>query len=150
MSVRPVDCVRSGFLMDYAASAAAADRPDRTLRALESPGRPPSRQQPSDPMYEIDPERLDLAREFKAKPYGWHSGELQRVLNRMRSPYDPHRYVLVMSERHRQWTLARMGARPNDPLEPVPGYRFESREAAEWTVFKLRWHELTGRALEIP
>jgi hypothetical protein len=100
-------------------------------------------------MYEIDPERLELAREFKADPYGRHSGELQRVLNRMRSPYDRRRYVLVMTKRHREWTLARLGPKPGDPLEPVPGYRFESREAAEWTVFKLRWRELTGRELAI-
>jgi hypothetical protein len=100
-------------------------------------------------MYEIDPERLELAREFKANPYGRHSGELQRVLNRMRSPYERRRYVLVMTKRHREWTLARLGPKPGDPLEPVPGYRFQSREAAEWAVFKLRWRELTGRALPI-
>lgn len=100
-------------------------------------------------MYAIDPERLDLAREFKASPYGRHSGELQRVLNRMRSPYHRRRYVLVMTERHREWTLARMGVRPGDPLEPVPGHRFRTREEAEWTVFKLRWRELTGRELPI-
>ena len=100
-------------------------------------------------MYQIDPERLDLAREFKANPYGRHSGELQRVLNRMRSPYDTRRYVLVMTKRHREWTLARMGGKSGDPLEPVPGYRFERREDAEWTVFKLRWRELTGRDLPI-
>lgn len=100
-------------------------------------------------MYEIDPERLDLAREFKANLYGRHSGQLQRVLNRMRSPYDPHRFVIVMTERHRAWTLARLRPGFYPALDPVPGYRFASREAAEWTVFKLRWRELTGRDLPI-
>lgn len=100
-------------------------------------------------MYEIDPERLDLAREFKAKPYGRHSGELQRVLNRMRSPYDPHRFVIIAVERHRAWALARMAPGAYPALEPVPGHRFGSREEAEWAVFKLRWRELTGRDLPI-
>jgi hypothetical protein len=98
-------------------------------------------------MYEIDPERLDLAREFKARPYGRHSGELQCVLNRMRGGPNAGRYVLVATERHREWALARMGARPGDPLEPVPGVVFRSRADAEWAVFKLRWQALTGRAL---
>lgn len=100
-------------------------------------------------MYEIDSERLDLAREFKANPYGRHSGELQRVLNRMRSPYDPHRFIVIMTERHRAWSLARLrpGIRPE--IDPVPGHRFETREQAEWAIFKLRWRELTGRDLPI-
>ena len=45
--------------------------------------------------------------------------------------------------------LARMGARRGDPLTPVPGHVFQSMEAAEWTVFKLRWKELTGRDLPL-
>lgn len=99
-------------------------------------------------MYEIDPERVDLAREFKALPYGRHSGELQRVLNRMRGGANAGRYVIVCTRRHCEWTLARMGAKPGDPLEPVPGVVFRSHEEAERAVFKLRWRELTGRELE--
>jgi len=100
-------------------------------------------------MYEIDPERVDLAHEFKACIYGRHSGELQRVLNRMRGGLNAGRYVIVCTKRHREWTLARMGERAGDPLEPVPGYVFRSEEEAEWVVFKLRWRELTGRELPI-
>ena len=36
-------------------------------------------------MIDIDPRRVDLAREFRARPFGVHSGDLQLVLNRMRS-----------------------------------------------------------------
>jgi hypothetical protein len=100
-------------------------------------------------MYVIDPERLDLAREFKGCIYGRHSGELQRVLNRMRGGANAGRYVVVCTKRHREWTLARMGQRPGDPLVPVPGHVFHSDEEAEWAVFKLRWRELAGRDLAI-
>src|SRR5262245_17143293 len=100
-------------------------------------------------MYEIDPERLDLAREFKAQIYGRHSGELQRVLNRMRGGANAGRYVIICTKRHREWVLARMGERPGDPIERVPGPAFASKAEAEWAVFKLRWRVLTGRALPI-
>lgn len=99
-------------------------------------------------MYEIDPERLDLAREFRGNIYGRHSGELQRVLNRMRGGDNAGRYVLVKTAPE-EWTLARMGARRGDRPVSVPGYLFRSMEEAEWTVFKLRWKELTGRDLPI-
>jgi hypothetical protein len=100
-------------------------------------------------MYAIDPERLDLAREFKAQIYGRHSGELQRVLNRMRGGANAGRYVIICTKRHREWVLARMGPRAGDAIEPVPGRIFRSEEEAEWAVFKLRWRELTGRELAI-
>ena len=100
-------------------------------------------------MYEIDPERLDLAREFKARIYGRHSGELQRVLNRMRGGPNAGRYVIICTKRHREWVLARMGQRPGEAIEPMPEQVFRSEEEAEWAVFKLRWRELTGRELAI-
>jgi hypothetical protein len=100
-------------------------------------------------MYAIDPERLDLAREFKAGIYGCHSDELQRVLNRMRGGVNAGRYVIVCTKRHREWALARMGQWAGDLLEPVPGHLFRSRQEAEWAVFRLRWRELTGRELAI-
>jgi hypothetical protein len=98
-------------------------------------------------MYEIDPERLDLAREFRDKPYGRHSGELQRVINRMRAGSNEGRLVLIALERHKRWGLGRMGAQMGDPITPMPGYEFTSFEDGEWKVFKLRWKALTGREL---
>ena len=100
-------------------------------------------------MYKIDPDRLDLAREFKACVYGRHSGELQRVLNRMRGGANAGRYVIICTKRHREWVLARMGQRAGDPIEPILERVFYSDEEAEWAVFKLRWRELTGRELAI-
>lgn len=98
-------------------------------------------------MYRIDPERLDLAREFRAQPYGRHSGELQRVLNRMRGGANAGRYVLVCTKPHREWALARLGPCRGAPVALVPGHVFTTLAAAEWAVFKLRWKALTGREL---
>lgn len=100
-------------------------------------------------MYQIDPDRIDLAEEFRENMFGRHSGELQRVLNRMRGGENAGRYVLVADRSGETLALARMGARRADPLSPVPGYAFRSHHEAEWTVFKLRWKELTGRDLPL-
>jgi len=99
-------------------------------------------------MYAINPERIDLAQEFKATIYGRHSGELQRVLNRMRG--GPMRPLC----HHLHQAPSGMGAgahgqRAGDAIEPVPSHVFRSEEEAEWAVFKLRWRELTGRDLPI-
>jgi len=45
-------------------------------------------------MIELDPRRTALAREFRARPFGVHSGDLQVVLNRMRSETIPGKYAL--------------------------------------------------------
>jgi hypothetical protein len=36
-------------------------------------------------VYRFDPSRLDLAREYKARPFGEHSPDLQYLLNLMRT-----------------------------------------------------------------
>ncbi|WP_082143771.1 N,N-dimethylformamidase beta subunit family domain-containing protein [Nitratireductor soli] len=98
-------------------------------------------------MYEIDPSRLDLAREFKANPLGAHSQELQAVLLRMRGLPIEGKHCLIVVEPRRKWLLARITGAPPRP-EVVPGYVFSSIEEAEWTVFKLRWAILTGHDLD--
>jgi hypothetical protein len=99
-------------------------------------------------MYDIDPARTDLAREFKARPFGIHSAELQRVLNRMRSAPLAGNWCLVCLKPHREWSLARFGATSGDPVE-ILGPIFTSPAEAEWHVFRLRWKELTGTELRI-
>lgn len=99
-------------------------------------------------MYEIDHSRSDLAQEFRRKPYGRHSAELQRVLNRMRSePFEGH-YVLLRDGRFGPWKLAQLGRRPQDPMT-LTGHVFQDRTEAEWVVFKLRWLRLTGQELTL-
>jgi N,N-dimethylformamidase len=99
-------------------------------------------------MYHIDPTRLDLAEEFKRKPYGRHSAELQRVLNLMRTePFEGH-YVLVREGRFGPYKLGRFGRAPADPIA-LTGQVFQTAREAEWAVFKLRWHGLTGLELRL-
>ena len=94
-------------------------------------------------MYQFDASRLDLAREFKATPFGAHSPDLQYLLNLMRTREVTGRYVLVMTRPHAQWTLARLTEDNRGP--PVlTNTTFDSLEAAEWGVFKLRWEALAG------
>ena len=96
----------------------------------------------------IDATRLDLAREFKARPFGAHSGDLQHLLNVMRGLPIENKHVLVMTEPHRQWTLAEMTGEPPRP-RLLSNHVFHSLEEAEWHVFKLRWRELIGEPLEL-
>ena len=42
-----------------------------------------------------------------------------------------------------------MPGKRGDPIEIVPGHRFDSLQEAEWTVFKLRWQEHTGETLSL-
>ena len=99
-------------------------------------------------MFQIDPSRTELAEEFKARPYGIHSPDLQAVLNLMRGLPIEGKHVLIMNKPHEQWTLAQL---EGDPLKPrmLSNHVFASLEEAEWYVFKVRWEMLTGQKLEI-
>jgi hypothetical protein len=101
-------------------------------------------------MYQVDPTRLDLAEEFRRKPHGRHSGDLQRLINLFRSGPFAGKYVLIRESR--SWPLklklARLGATPRDPLT-FTGDEFTSYQEAEWAVFKLRWKDHTGQDLPI-
>ena len=44
--------------------------------------------------------------------------------------------------------LARLGATPSDPIS-YTGDTFQTLEAAEWAVFKLRWRDLFGHDLAV-
>jgi hypothetical protein len=98
--------------------------------------------------YQVDPDRIDLAREFKAQPYGRHSDELQRILNLFRSDPLPGNYCVVCTRPYKEWALARFRQTSREPVDLL-GPVFTSLEQAEWEVFKLRWQRHTGRALDI-
>ena len=94
-------------------------------------------------MYRLDPARTDLALEFKARPFGRHSAELQRILNLFRSAPPERNWCLVCRRPHREWVLARFGASTREPVE-ILGPTFATLEQAEWHVFKLRWQKHCG------
>jgi hypothetical protein len=98
----------------------------------------------------VDPARLDLVEEFRRKPKGPHSPDLQKLLHRMRWAGDPEtggRYVLLVQDPGRRWMLARLPAVRGAPIMPIANQVFTSLAAAEWDVFKRRWHALTGQTL---
>jgi len=105
---------------------------------------------PSAAHWPVDPTRHDLVEEFRRNPRGPHGADLQKLLHRMRWAGDPEaggRYVLLVREPGRSWVLARLPAARGAPIEPIPNQVFTSLAAAEWEVFKRRWHALTGEVL---
>jgi hypothetical protein len=91
---------------------------------------------------------VQIAQEFRSRPHGRHSAELQRVLNRMRAePFSGH-YVLVQEARRLPYRLALLGPTPADPIS-YTGDTFATLEEAEWAVFKLRWRRLFGRDVTV-
>lgn len=107
--------------------------------------------EPPAAVYAFDPSRLDLAREYRAQPFGRHSPDLQYLLNLMRSTAPGGHLVLVMTRPHAQWTLARMVDRGDrrPALPQLTNQTFDRLEDAEWAVFKLRWEALAGHPLGI-
>jgi hypothetical protein len=95
-------------------------------------------------MYRLEADRLDLAREFLAKPYGIHSPELKAALDQLRLIHPDGKMVLVCTKPHREWTLAEL---KGDPPRAVlrEDMVFTDLAEAERAVFKLRWRILTGR-----
>jgi len=96
----------------------------------------------------IDPRRLDLAAEFRARPFGRHTPELQALLDIMRRAENCQDLILV-SVAPSQWVL---GERQPDGKPPrlFAAEVFDSREGGEWAAFRRRWEVLAGRPLELP
>ena len=96
----------------------------------------------------LDPSRTDLAREFRARPYGVHSPELQVLINRMRSLPVDGKHVLITVRPGEEWMLGQLHGDPPQ-VRRLPEHRFDRLEAAEWFVFKLRWRALCGEELRL-
>jgi hypothetical protein len=96
----------------------------------------------------IDPFRLAPVREFRARPIGHHSAELTAMLAILRAGDVRGKYCLVCIRPHAEWMIARLsGVRGIAPV--VEDNRaFHSIEEAEWEVFKLRWAQECGAALD--
>jgi hypothetical protein len=94
-------------------------------------------------MYRFDKARIDLAREFRANPFGEHSPDLQYLLNIMRQPGPDPFHVLMVDRPNERWTLAVMQPGSGEPPRPT-NVVFTDLKEAEWHVFKLRWARLAG------
>ena len=88
-----------------------------------------------------------LAEEFRARPCA-HSEPLKRLLNAFAAW--PWRTSTCWSN-CRTTALAesaRLGATRDDPVELIAGAVFDRIEDAEWFVFKARWEQHFGQALQ--
>jgi hypothetical protein len=94
--------------------------------------------------YDLTPEDRLSIDEFRQRPIGPHSPNLQRILNRMRGAPNAGKYCLICTRPFAEWQLARMSGRRGVPPTPIPGEIFTDLAAAEWAVFRRRWRELTG------
>ena len=97
-------------------------------------------------MFAIDPRRTDLALEFRRRPFGPHSPELQAVLNVLRGSAHCQNLLLVCTRPHTEWMLAEK--QPGGlPPRLFTDLVFGSLEDAEWHAFSVRWEAVTGQAL---
>jgi hypothetical protein len=100
--------------------------------------------------YVLTAEDLVYAREFLAKPFGYHSPGLQRVLNLVRGLGPEGKYVVLCVEPYRRWVLARLPARRGEPIAPCEGVEYTDLADAERDVFLRRWRDLGGPPLGDP
>jgi len=97
-------------------------------------------------MYRFDKSRVELAREFKANPFGEHSPDLQYLLNILRAPRPGEFHVLLIDRAGERWTLAMM--EPGKPPRPT-NMVFTDLKEAEWHIFRARWAALAGEECPI-
>ncbi len=97
--------------------------------------------------YLLQPGDIAYVREFMARPIGYHSPGLQRVLNVMRGGRLEGKYVLVVLEPYRRWALGRLPGRRGAPVELLEGIEYTDQLDAERDVFRRRWKDLTGNDL---
>jgi hypothetical protein len=90
---------------------------------------------------------LELAEEFRRKPFGRHSTALQALLDRMRGEPIEGKPILLLVKPNAEWRLAFMSETP--PLRAVirDDVVFTRLEDAEWYVFRMRWRRMTGQDL---
>jgi hypothetical protein len=98
-------------------------------------------------MHRVDPERLDLAREFKTNPTGPHSPDLQKVLKLLRWDTLSDRFLVVRPRQEGPWFLARTTGPKGHPIEIFRSRGFATQAEAHWALFRQRWQQQTGQAL---
>ncbi len=96
--------------------------------------------------YRPTPDDRRLIEEFKQRPIGHHSPDLQRLLNRLRGTPMKDKYCLVVVKPNREWQLAKTSGEPGKPVKLLER-RFTDQSEAEWYVFRQRWKAATGETL---
>ena len=95
-------------------------------------------------MYKIQQHRIDLAREFKNKPLGPHSAELQKVLNVMRWQESQDKRTVVCLESGKRWCVGFLNTERLQPIEVDESMIFDNIEDCYWDIFRHRWKDHTG------
>ncbi len=95
-------------------------------------------------MYRIDPARADLAREYKARPNGPHSAELQKLLLILRWGSARGKSVILASKSERNFRLGKFGPKRGTPMTEY-GPTYKTAQEASWACFRARWLEITGQ-----
>jgi hypothetical protein len=90
---------------------------------------------------------LDLAREYRADPTGWHSGDLQVLLNYMRTLHFGGRVIIMSSEQGRCYRIAKINS--DRCIEYLDSGVYATPQAAEWRLFELRWRTIYGSMLRV-
>ena len=104
---------------------------------------------PDSSIYNIDGTRMDLAKEYRDNLRGPFSSELQKILDKMRTTPLKGRFALIIIKPFEEFGLARLSGKRGVPPIPIEGKKYYSMAEAEWDIFKLRWHELTGKTITI-
>lgn len=86
--------------------------------------------------------------EFRNAPITAHrSPGLQRVLNIMRLYRGGDQYILIARKEFHDYVIGRMPPLRDEPIVIEDDMVFESREAAEWELFRRRWRQHTGEII---
>ena len=89
------------------------------------------------------------AREFLANPVGHHSPGLRRVTNLLRGLPIKGKHVVVCIEPHKEWMLGVLPGERGKPIKLLRNKHYRDLLEAERDVFRLRWKQVTGRALKL-
>jgi len=95
-------------------------------------------------MLSIDVSRSDLCEEFKRRPIGRHSSDLQKLLLLMRWGNARGRVIILCTVPHKEWRLGRMGPQRGTKVQIDETRQYHSYEDAVWACFRARWQEMTG------
>ena len=98
-------------------------------------------------MRPLDPQNLELVRQFHAQPFGPHSADLLEMLKVLRwAPLDD-RYIIVQPDPQGAYLVVKQTGRRDSPLYAVAGESHDNLAAAQCGVFRKRWEAHTGQRL---